>query len=285
MKPWTTPTPASDEPEIEAPAGFDVFAKFGLTIDSLASEIQQDRRSRQQSLARQPIYRVVPGQAVTAGGIGKANLGSPTDGREWIVKLLGAVNFTYKFSTQSGASAQGTGAAGVTVIAPASMFTITGFSVSAGAATAAGTVTVTLTNVLGGPYVYYMAESVAGGGSLSQSLSLPASGTPTLTVSGDATGGPVSANLYGTENDDPSVMTWYIGTDIPLDANGNQPNTEARWFMPQLPHFEKFSTDVLRVKHNENLIAVVQNNFVAPYTDIIAVVLDQPIGHTRIVAS
>lgn len=272
--------PANDAGEIiDTSPGFDfdIFAKLGIDINSLTDEIKSDRKSRQMQLGKQPVYRALSQTIPVTTGFGNVSFGGPTDGREWVVKLLVAVNGTYRFATSSGASGSGSGAAGVTVTGPASMTAVTGFDVTAGIPTAAGTVLVTLSGVAGGPYTYELVETLAGGGQLQRTLNLPVTGVPTLTVAADATGGAVSANLFGTLNGDASQITWYVGPKIPVDANSNLPNDMIRWLMPTPPFIEDFSADVLKVKAKEQLIAAVSNNTVSIFTDVIAVVLDQPI--------
>lgn len=80
-----------DTVETENEPGFDLFAKFDLSFKSLKQELVAQRQLIQQWLADQPRY-VSLVNSVTLSGTATnfIDLGTPQDGRQWTVRLLGA---------------------------------------------------------------------------------------------------------------------------------------------------------------------------------------------------
>lgn len=67
--------------------GFHLFAKLGLSIESLAAELKRDNDMRQRRLSVLPRY--VPMERLAASA-GLVDFGAPQNGRVWTVRLLGA---------------------------------------------------------------------------------------------------------------------------------------------------------------------------------------------------
>jgi hypothetical protein len=125
-----------------------------------------------------------------------------------------------------GAAGTFTAGAGGNAVLPLTVYQqyLTGFDVNAGVATAAAAVTVTVSNVTGGPYVYTFEESTTAVSGLSIRYPgaglLGAGGDPTVTVGvGDAAG---TISAYGTSNNGPIATGQpgiWIGSEAQVKAN------------------------------------------------------------------
>lgn len=257
-------------------SGLEVFADLRVSLDSLTEEMKTKRRDEQRRINQLPRY-VPKGYALqlNSSGQGLQALGTPQPGREWIIRELTAVDSNYQTLSPSGANA--TGAAGAATSVQLNAGTITGFDVSVGPASAAGTATVTLSNVVGGPYTYTIDELTTNSEFLSKALTLGASGgIPTLAISAVASGGTVSLNLYGTVGQTQTDVTWYIG-QLP---NGSQTTPLSQNLviarMHGIPAEITKTADVWRVLPNQQLII---GGMSGPANEIIIgkfVILDQP---------
>lgn len=67
--------------------GFHLFAKLGLSIESLAAQLKRDNDIRQRRLTILPRY--VPMEKLSVGSA-LVDFGAPQNGRVWTVRLLGA---------------------------------------------------------------------------------------------------------------------------------------------------------------------------------------------------
>jgi hypothetical protein len=129
-------------------------------------------------------------------------------------------------STVVGAAGAFTAAGGGSATLPLTVYQqyLTGFDVNAGVATGAVAVTVTVSNVVGGPYTYTFEESTTSTSGLSVRYPGPgllgAGGDPTVTVGvGDAAG---TISAYGTSNSGPIAVGapgLWIGSEAQVKAN------------------------------------------------------------------
>ena len=258
-------------------SGFEVYADLKLSLDSNTTELRKQNDREQSRITRQsrphPLSFSI--QLDSSGrGMTTINPG-PQHGREWLVRYLQAVHSTYQGELSTGASAQGAAGALTTVTLPGPAL-ITGFDVSIGPATAAGVATVTLSNVPGGPYIYYIDELTGNNEFLSKSLNLVTSGNATLTVSAVASGGTVSANIYGTVDVNPADVMFYRGQNVNAGVNTPLPQNMVFHRFHTLPNEEKYTADTHRIVQNQNIIVGCMNG--TPNGIILGtvVVLDQP---------
>lgn len=104
-------------------------------------------------------------------------------------------------TTITGASGTFAAAGAGSVALPGATNALTGFDIDTGAATSAGTLVITVSNVTGGPYTYDLAVTTASGSQLQVRFpnALPASGGAPAVAVGALVGGPAgSINVYGT---------------------------------------------------------------------------------------
>ena len=73
-----------------------------------------------------------------------------------------------------------------------------------------------------------------------------------------------------------SVVTWYVGQNMPGPAVGQLPATMARWQFATVPAFQNFTADVIRIKSGEHLIAGITGAPAGSSLALIAAVNDQP---------
>lgn len=74
-----------------------------------------------------------------------------------------------------------------------------------------------------------------------------------------------------------ALVTWYVGQIVPGPAAGMLPGTMLRWQFPSLPGFQVFTSDVIRVRQGEHLIAGLTGVPASSVIDMVAVVNDQPL--------
>lgn len=72
-----------------------------------------------------------------------------------------------------------------------------------------------------------------------------------------------------------SIVTWYVGQNVPGSTAGVLPVTMVRWQFPSVPGFEKFTSDVIRIMPNEHLIAGLTSIPASSNIGLSVVVLDQ----------
>jgi hypothetical protein len=254
----------------------DIFANLHLTLSSLNTEMQAQRSREQRRLMDLPRSFMLPfTMPINAGGQGMVSIGGPQPGREWIVREITAVDSGYTGQQNGGISAVGAAGAATAVTLPGQSL-ITGFDVSFGPATATGTATITLSNVDGGPYTYYVDELVAGSEFLSKSLNLTSQSNATVSVSAVVNGGTVAINLYGVVGISGADLTWYIGQNINQGSNAPLPQTMAFARMHGIPDEIKYTSDVVRVLQNQQLIVGAASATVNSTINGIAKILDQP---------
>lgn len=233
---------------------FDLFAKLNITLSSVDSELKAQRTREQQRLMNLPRSFMLPyTMPIDGNGRGMIAIGGPTPGREWIVREITAVDSGYTGQQNSGASAVGAAGA-ATSVTLAGQSLITGFDVSFGPATTAGTATVTLSNVDGGPYTYYVDELTTGSEFLSKSLNLTSQGNATLSVSAVTGGGTVSINLYGIVGVSGADLAWYVGQNINQGVNTPLPQSMVFARMHGIPEEIKYTSDVVRVIQNQQIL-------------------------------
>lgn len=138
-------------------------------------------------------------------------------------------------STVRGASGTFTAAAAGSVALPAAADTLTGFDVTAAPVAAEVAGTVTVSNVIGGPYNYDFAMVVGNTARLSVTYPLglsPSGGTPTVSINAITGGSAGNINVYGRNN---------INSVIAHLTDGNQDLAEiilgsggilTQWFGP-----------------------------------------------------
>lgn len=254
----------------------DLFAKLNVSISTLSSQVkaQNDReRARLMDLPRS--FMLPYSLTVDSNGRGIQAIGGPQPGREWIIREITAVDSNYLGQQPTGAS--NTGAAGTaTSVTLNGQSLITGFDVSIGPATTAGVAVVTLSGVDGGPYTYYIDESTTGSEFLSKSLNLIAQNGATLSVSAVTGGGQVSVNLYGTTGVSGADMTWYVGQNINQGINTPLPQGMAFARMHGIPDEIKYTSDVVRIVQNQQLIVGVMTATANSTINGMVKILDQP---------
>lgn len=258
--------------------GFQLGLDFKLSIDSLTEEVRKHNSREQRRFAHIPkqipyAYNV----ALNNTGVGISDIGGPQPGREWIVRLLTAVQASYAGIQNTGSTA--TGAAGASVSTSLTgPVTVTGFDVSIQPSALAGVATVTLSGVPGGPYTYYLEESTTSAVFLSKSLVLGTNATATLTVSAVASGGIATANLYGTTGQSPAEVTFYRGQNIGLAQSGLNllpPGMVIERITP-IPNELHYTSDVHRIVQNQRLLVSVINGNPNGAVQGVAVINDQP---------
>jgi hypothetical protein len=192
----------------------EVKLELGAKVDllnrhELGSELQQsnDLWMRQLAAGVKNVALPVMGGNVAGGSVllGSSSTGGqpycgPAQGFVWRVTRVSVQGLINPPTTALGATASFAAGAAASAVLPAGAF-LSGFDVTAGPATAAGTATVTVSNVLGGPYVYDLYESTTAGSRLS--VSYPAElaqtgGAPTVSIAALASGGAGHINVYGT---------------------------------------------------------------------------------------
>lgn len=72
-----------------------------------------------------------------------------------------------------------------------------------------------------------------------------------------------------------SVVTWYVGQNMPGPANGQLPISMARWQFPSIPANEDFSKTIL-VLPNEHLLAGLTNIPASSTLVLTAIIADMP---------
>jgi hypothetical protein len=258
--------------------GFELDASFKLAIDSLTDEVRKHNTREQHRLMRIP-KQVPYGYSIplNGAGVGLTDIGGPQPGREWIVRLLTAVPVNYSGVQNTGSTA--TGAAGAAVSTSlAGPVDVTGFDVQIGPSTAAGEAVITLSGVPGGPYTYYLEESITSTVSLSKTLNLGTNSTATLSVSAVASGGVVTANLYGTTGVSPAEVTFYRGQNIGLTQSSLTvlPPSMVLKRMITIPQEQYYTSDVHRINQNQRLLVSAMNGNPNAYILGVAVINDQP---------
>jgi hypothetical protein len=73
-----------------------------------------------------------------------------------------------------------------------------------------------------------------------------------------------------------SVVTWYVGQNMPGTAAGTLPSGMARWQFASVPGFQNFTSDVIVLRWGEQLVAGLTAVPAASVIDLTAVVDDQP---------
>lgn len=73
-----------------------------------------------------------------------------------------------------------------------------------------------------------------------------------------------------------SVVTWYVGQNMPGAAAGTLPSGMARWQFPSVPGFQNFTSDVIVLRWGEQLVAGLTAVPLNSVIDLTAVVDDQP---------
>lgn len=294
-----TDTPLEDtSPPDEDSRGslLSIFADFGLTLGSIRDEVKRANQIAlvQARLARQPNpitwSRAV---ALGTGGVGVVDFGTPQDGRIWTIRQLmasgqGVEQFTAGV-VEANTSAFAAGAAGSVGLpsGPPNGVTqyITGFVVTIGNASA-GTPqsTVTLNNVSGGPIVYTIEQSNTSGTTFTQNFPAPGlqvTGTPSLTISATTNGGAGNLTLYGTASTTPGLVNWYVG---PLMSANNTPLW--RWQTKSMPGLDKFTSNLIQVRAQEHLYALITGGIVNQTIVCNAIFLDEPFkSQTAVVES
>ena len=284
----------SDDEELRdtSQPGFDIFAKFSLAVDNLANEIRKQNAREQARLAMLPIYIPFSQMALGANGTNQIlDFGGPQNGREWIVRLLVATPSPitqYPVTTVTQTSNTFTAASAGSVSLTAGAY-ITGFDVNFQAPAAAVSTTVTVTNVSGGTMSYNVSIPTTG---YALSVRYPnadaaASAVVAPTVNVPAiTGGPAySITVYGETIQYGPAITWYVGQNIGGPAAGQLPQTMARWQVQDIPAYEKFTSDVIRVGPNEHLMAGLTQIASGLSVVCTAIVKDQPIAAASKVVS
>lgn len=234
--------------------GLQIFADLRFSIESLTEEMRQKRKDQQHRLATLPrnLHKGY-GLQLDASGQGLLSLGGPQPGREWIIRELTAVDTNYTLLSPSGASSVGAAAAANSVQLNAGV--ITGFDVSIGPATTTGVATVTLSNVVGGPYTYTIDELTTNSEFLSKALNLGASGgIPTLSINAVTGGGTTALNLFGTIGQQATDITWYIGQLPNRSQTTPLPHNLVIARMHGIPAEITKTADVWKVLPNQQLI-------------------------------
>lgn len=273
----TTETETSNDIEDDSPHWLNLFAKLSLSIDKMTSVMQRQQLDAQRRLAILPRSFIIPA-GVNLDGAGQAvySFGGPQPGREWIVRELMAVHAGYTFLNPTGTSTTTAAGAAGSVSLPGGGCVVTGFDVSIGPAVAAGLATVTLSNVPGGPYTYFIDEVTGASEQFSKTLNLPTNSSPTLSVNAVASGGVVALNLYGTLNQGTAEVTWYQGQNPNYANTGVLPQTMARARMHGTPSELTYTSDVIRIIQNEQLYAGIVNGAANGQIILAAKILDQP---------
>jgi len=271
-----------------APSDDDAFFKFAADVNLSLGNIHKEIAAanafarNQQRLAAQPNPITLSGSAsLVSGGVGVIDFGTPQDGRVWTIRQLiasgqGVEQFTPGV-VEANTAAFTAGSAGSVGLpsGPPNGVTqyITGFTVTIAPATAAGTSTITLNNVSGGPLTYTVTQSTTQAVTFSQTFASPGlqvTGTPTLTISATVNGGTGNLTLYGTASTTPGLVNWYIG---PLMAQNNTPLW--RWQSPSLPRIDTFTTNLLQVRAREHLYALISGGIIGQTIIGTAVFLDE----------
>jgi hypothetical protein len=166
--------------DMDDPSGWmapfvEVFADLKVSLGKLADELKARRRLEQQWMANQPNYYSFgkmsqPGVATTD----IQDFGGPMPGREWIVRIIGAV------------------------------------------------------------------------------------------------ASPLAANA--------AVVTWYVGQNMPGPAAGMLPGNYARAQFASVPAFNTYSSNILKVNSNENLLVGLTGIPASSAIHLVACVDDQPVG-------
>lgn len=258
--------------------GFELDLDFKLSIDSLTEEVRKHNYREQSRFARIPkqipyAYSV----PINANGIGLVDIGGPQPGREWIIRLLTTVPGGYAGVQNTGSTSTGAAGASVTTSLTGPSL-ITGFDVEIQPSTAAGLAIITLSGVPGGPYTYYLEESTTVPVSLARTLNLGTNATATLTVSAVASGGIVTASLYGTTGLSPAEVTFYRGQNIGQIQSGLSllpPGMVIERIVP-IPNELHYTSDVHRIVQNQRLLVGVINGNPSGTVQGVAVINDQP---------
>lgn len=262
-----------------------IFADFGVTLGSIRDEVKRASQIAllQARLARQPNpitwSRAV---ALGAGGVGMVDFGTPQDGRIWTIRQLmasgqGVEQFTAGV-VEANTTAFAAGAAGSVGLpsGPPNGVTqfITGFVVSIDDAAVGNPIsTVTLNNVSGGPISYTIQQSNTAGTLFTQNFPAPGlqvTGTPTLTISATTNGGNGNLTIYGTASTTPGLVDWYIG---PLMSSNNTPLW--RWQTKVMPGLDTFTSNLLQVRAQEHLYALISGGIVNQTIVCNAIFLDE----------
>jgi hypothetical protein len=251
-----------------AEPGIDVFVQLAASLGSTARELETQnndrRRNEQHWLRNQP--RHVPLAANTildANGNGQIDFGAPQDGRIWVVRQAtvsqaGAENTPASDETDAATSPFAAGAAG-SVSLPGVTF-VTGFDVSISAGTLAGLSTVTLSNVVGGPFTWAVQQETGSGVQILErfpgnGIAVTPGATATLTINVTASGGSGTLTLYGTQTQSSAGANWYIGMAPAFNAGQAPVLLTSQWRHKQdvMPRIDNFSADFLTVRAREHL--------------------------------
>lgn len=264
----------------------DLFANLNVSISTLSSKVEQQMKEDRLKLLALPRSFILPyTMPIDANGRGMITVGGPQPGREWIVREITAVDSGYVGQQATGASNTGAAGAATSVTIPGQVL-ITGFDVSIGPATTTGVATVTLSGVNGGPYTYTIDELTTNSEFLSKTLNLIAPNGATLSVSAVASGGTVAINLYGTTGISGADLTWYVGQNINQGVNTPLPQHMAFARMHTIPAESTYTSDVIRVLQNNQLIVGCTNATVNSTINGMAKILDMPaFGERQRVAS
>jgi hypothetical protein len=73
-----------------------------------------------------------------------------------------------------------------------------------------------------------------------------------------------------------SVVSWYVGQIMPGLAPGQLPSGMLRWQFPSVPNMQTFTSDIIKVRFGEHLIAGLTSVPASSNIGLIAVVNDQP---------
>jgi hypothetical protein len=79
---------------------------------------------------------------------------------------------------------------------------------------------------------------------------------------------PIAANA--------AVVTWYVGQNMPGPATGQLPSTMAVWQFPSVPGFQTFTSDIIKVRAGERLLAGLTTVPASSFIALKVIVNDQP---------
>jgi hypothetical protein len=205
------------------------------------------------------------------------DFGTPALGRIWTVRYLAASisgGETDALDPPTFATTTFATGAAANISLPSANYTVTGIDATIGNAVAAGNVTVTLSNVAGGPLTWTIGESTTSGEVLNRQFGtgLAANGTPNLAISALLNGGSGTLTVYAQPTDLEQV-NWYIGPGI--GAAG----ITSYWRENQapLPARTTYTSDIHQVRYGDHLYAVVSGGALNDNVVGNVVVLDEPV--------
>lgn len=292
-----TLTQASDSVP-DSPGG-DIFdVDFHLSLGRLVKSVDklcaQNEQREQMRLAVQPNTVTWARQVQYTGAgfnsFGIADFGTPQLGRVWTVRAFAAAadgyeqgylnTFPVLQTPQEPVYAEASGAStGVVSTALPVNFGgnanssfkaafVTSIQVTIGPAAAAGSTTVTLSGVEGGPFTWVISQSTTSSAQLI--INFPAPGLPvirgqqpTLTTSATVSGGTADVIIGGTYSASRASVLWYVGTPPQLvgaPAGSNlpfNPTPQLRDQMLSIPAYHTIAYQAIYVKPGDHLFALV----------------------------